>query len=300
MSSTPVLRGTTRADLLAIPAVLLGFHPTDSCVLLALSGKSVAFCARLDLDWFVYHFDDVADQIINASSQVEDCRFVLIGFGDPDLAGLAVTELASVVGESRVLDAMLTDGRTTWVLDADLQLHEIEPHTSALEAQAVYEGVRICADREEAVAPVEQHMPLPEAEVVAAEKLVGALSPEDAMDLLADLAESKEPLTPTEACILAVLLGDEDRLGALLIRLSTTNADAVWPNLVAARRVAPEDAEANVISLLGMASWLSGRGAAQTSCLEQLAHSAPGHAVTSLLRRLHRYGVPPSRWDEGL
>ena len=298
MSSTPVLRGTTRADLLAMPSVLLGFHPTDSCVVLALSGKSVAFCARLDLDWFVYHFDDVADQIINASSQVEDCRFVLIGFGDPDQAGLAVTELASVVGESRVLDAMVTNGQTTWVLDADLQVHEIECHTSALEAQAVYEGVRICADREEAVAPVEQHVPLPDPEVAAAQSLVRALSPEDAMDLLADLAESEERLTPTEACTLAVLLGDEDRLGALLTRLSITNADAVWPNLVAARRVAPEDVEANVISLLGMASWLSGRGAAQTSCLEQLARSDPRHAVASLLRRLHQCGIPPRRWDE--
>ena len=94
-----------------MPSVLLGFHPTNSCVVMGLCGATVAFCARLEVDWFVHHFDDVADQIINASSQVEACRFVIIGYGDPDLAGLAVTELASVVGEARVIDALVTDGR---------------------------------------------------------------------------------------------------------------------------------------------------------------------------------------------
>ena len=298
MSSTPVLRGTTRADLLAMPAVLLGFHPTHSCVVMGLSGTTVAFCARLEVDWFVHHFDDVADQIINASSQVEGCRFVIIGYGDPDLAGLAVTELAAVVGEARVIDALVTDGRTTWALDADLEAHEIESTSSSLEAQAVYEGIRICGDRGEAVAPVEFHSPPPSREVAAAEVLVAALPPGQALDLLEQLAESPAQLNPSEACLLSVLLEDEDRMGAVLARLSMDTADRIWPHLVSARQSATPQSEANVLALLGIASWLSGRGAAQTSCLEQLARISPGHELGGLLARVHRDAIPPRRWDE--
>ncbi|HRA04429.1 MAG TPA: DUF4192 family protein [Arachnia sp.] len=298
MSSTPVLRGTTRADLLAMPSVLLGFHPTNSCVVMGLCGATVAFCARLEVDWFVHHFDDVADQIINASSQVEACRFVIIGYGDPDLAGLAVTELASVVGEARVIDALVTDGRSTWALDADLEAHVIESTSSSLEAQAVYQGIRICGDRGEAVAPVELHNPAPRQEVEAAEALVSAMSPEEGMDVLEQLAESPVQLNPREACLLSVLLEDEDHLGALLARLSMDTADRMWPHLVSARQAATPQSEANILALLGIASWLSGRGAAQTSCLEQLARIHPGHELGRLLARVHRDAIPPRRWDE--
>lgn len=279
-----------------MPAVMLGFHPSDSCVVMGLSGRTVSFCARLDLDWFVHHFDQVADQIINASAHVPECRFVVIGYGDPDAASLAVAELVAVVGEQRVLEAMVTDGRTTWLFTSDLEPQEIECSTSALEAQAVYEGVRICADREEAVAPVERHEPLPADEVASAEALVTSLSPADAMDLLAELVESDEPLSPTEACTLAVLLEDEDRVAAVLSRLSILTAEVMWLNLLAARTVAPAASEDNVVALLGMASWLNGQGAAQSSCMEQLARSNPQHTVGGLLNRLHREGVPPRRW----
>ena len=298
MNSTPVLRGTTRADLIAMPTVLLGFHPSNSCVVMGLSGATVAFCARLELDWFVHHFDQVADQIINASAQVDGCRFVIIGYGEPDLACLAVTELASVVGESRVLDSLVTDGRSTWMLDHDLEPREIAASSSSIEAQAVYEGIRICADRREAVAPVERHAPLPPEEVDAAVALVTSLSPAAGMELLEQLAESSEPLSRTDACVLAVLLEDEDRMAALLVRLRMATADTVWPHLVAARPAATPESEDNVVALLGIASWLSGRGAAQTSCLEQLARRNPGHEIGRILDTIHRNGIPPRRWDE--
>lgn len=281
-----------------MPAVLLGFHPSDSCVVMGLSGPTVAFCARLDLDWFVTHFDQVADQILHASAQVPDCRFVLIGFGDPDLASLAVVEMSGVVGESRVLESLVTDGERYWCLDEDLETHEFQVGTSSLAAQAVYEGLRICADREQAVAPVELSEPLPPAEQEAGAALVASLSPDEGMARLAELAESADPLQPAEAQTLALLLLDEDRMGAVLARLSVASADLLWENLVAARRVAPPSAEPNVLALLGMASWLSGRGAAQTSCLEQVERIHPEHPVGALLSRIHRYGIPPRRWDE--
>ena len=94
-----------------------------------------------------------------------------------------------------------------------------------------------------------------------------------------------------------VLLADEDRFSAVLTQLTTTSADAYWERLVEARAVCPERHEPNLLALLALASWLSGRGAAHASCLDQLARRSPGHPVLGLLSRLHRDGVPPRFWD---
>lgn len=281
-----------------MPAVLLGFHPTDSCVVLGFEGSMVAFCARLDLDWFVTHFDQVADQIVSASSQVPGCRFALIGFGDPDLASLSVVEMAGVVGQSRTVDLLVTDGRTYWSLVDGLEPQEFTFDTSSVAAQAVYEGVRISADRAGAVAPVETSDPAPEDLVTSSRAVVASMSDQETMELLADLVSSAEALPAARALLLAVLVEDEDRMAAVLTQLTRATSEVAWINLAAARRVAPPESEANVLALLGMASWLSGHGAAHTSCLEQLQRIAPGHAVGSLVEMVHRDGIPPRRWDE--
>ncbi len=281
-----------------MPAVLLGFHPADSCVVMGLDGSSVEFCARLELDWFATHFDQVADQIIEASAQVPGCRFVLIAFGDPDVASLSVVELAGVVGEHRVVESLVADGERYWSLVDDDGSHEYAFDASALAAQAVYEGVRICEDRDEAVAPVELWEPLPSLEQDAAWQKIEGLAEDDRMALLGGLAEAATPPQGDDALMLATLLADEDRATAVLTRLATDNADRIWANLVAARRVAPEQCQPNVVALLGVASWLSGRGAAQTACLEQMARLAPDNPIGSLLSAVHRHGIPPRRWEE--
>lgn len=281
-----------------MPAVLLGFHPSDSCVVMGLEGATVSFCARLELDWFSTHFDQVAAQVLDASGQIPGCRFVLIGFGDPDVAAISVTELAGVVRPERVLEALVADGERYWSLTADDGVHEYAFDASALAAQAVYEGVRISASRRQAVAPVEAWEPRPAGEESAAAAWVDSMGADAAMELLAGLAEAATPPEPEDALILATLLADEDRAAAVLTSLTTGNADRVWSNLVAARRVAPRSAQANCVALLGMASWLSGRGAAQTSCLEQMERLDPDHTIGGLLATTHRHGIPPRRWDE--
>lgn len=110
--------------------------------------------------------------------------------------------------------------------------------------------------------------------------------------------EQEKELTRVAAVELAVLLDDEERMVSVLTALSSENADRVWRNLVSARRLCPPGYEANVLALLTAASWISGRGAAQTACLEQLADLDPRHVVGGLMADLHRRGTPPARWME--
>lgn len=280
-----------------MPAVLLGFHPVDSCVVMGLSGSSVEFCARMELDWFATHFDQIASQVVEASSQIPDCRFVLIAYGDPDIASLSVVEMAGVVGEHRVVESLVSDGAHYWSMTDGEEGHGYSFRSTALAAQAVYEGVRICDDRAEAVAPVERWEPRPWAEEEAVEGRLAAVPDAGLMDMLASLVEGPPPGTD-DALTIAVLLADDDRAAAVLMRLNKGNAEQMWENLAAVRRVATPRSEANIVALLGVASWLCGRGAAQTSCLEQLARLDPSHPIGGLLASVHQHGIPPRRWDE--
>ena len=45
------LHSSTDEDLLCVPGICLGFHPTESCVVLGISENHVEFCARADLGW---------------------------------------------------------------------------------------------------------------------------------------------------------------------------------------------------------------------------------------------------------
>ncbi|NHB83825.1 DUF4192 family protein [Tessaracoccus sp. HDW20] len=78
---TPLIRGTTRADLLALPAIMLGFHPTDSCVALALDGRTVRFCIRIDTPAVATELDRIVAMIRRAAFNAGAREFVLVGYG---------------------------------------------------------------------------------------------------------------------------------------------------------------------------------------------------------------------------
>lgn len=292
----PVIRGTTRADLLSLPSIMLGFPPEDSCVVMALRGTSVKFCARIDLEWFAEQFERVSAQVLRCAREAEADEFVFIGYGDPDVAGDAVARFTDHVGERNVLEALVTDGRRAWSI---FEAGGPEPYrfeTSAVAAQAVYSGVNLAVDRATAVAPITTSEPAGREALAEAEREVAVMSDEVGMERLRELAEGCGPLTAPQALLLAVLLGDDDRMTALLCRLTMANADAMWERLVAARRVGPEPYENNVLGLLGFASWLSGRGAAHSACLQELTRRCSSHPLLLTLARLHRDGVPPTKW----
>ncbi|MBB1510130.1 DUF4192 domain-containing protein [Tessaracoccus sp. MC1756] len=299
MHTLPVLRGTTRADLLALPSFMFGFHPSDSVVLLGMQGKMVSFSSRLEAKWFRTHFDRVAEQMLNVTSHVHGVRFILLGYSeDLDLAWASVMELADVLGAERVAEALVTDGSHYWSLTDDEGPVEYDFDASPVAAHAVYNGVSIYASREEAVAPVQAWEPPAQSEVDRALAEIAGFSEAEGLARLEALAEAQTPLEDGEGLMLACLLDDEDRSAALTTRLNTSTAEVIWHNLLAARRVTPRFVQPTVVALLGIASWLSGHGAQATACIEQMAALNPTHPIGMLLTSVHQHGIPPQRWDE--
>ncbi|MBK7820595.1 MAG: DUF4192 domain-containing protein [Tessaracoccus sp.] len=292
------IRGRSREDLLAIPPVVLGYHPEDSVVVLALYDGVLLMSARIRHDWHLEHHEETFAQLSAAIDNIPGCRFALLSYGERERASVSLLELADIIGHHLVLEALVTDGKRSWDLGTGDPPEPYRFEDTAVAAQAVFNGVSIARNREEAIAPVVEHEAPNPTLVAIAEDKVARLSPKRAMARMSRLVEQERALTPATAVELAVFLDDDERMVSVLAALNRENADRVWRNLVSARRLCPPGCEANVLALLTAASWLSGRGAVQTACLEQLAELDPRHVVGRMMADLHRRGAPPSRLSE--
>lgn len=302
MTTTETLTIHQFKDLVAAPSLLLGFHPQDSCVVMAArtdgSGRrEVLFCARVDLDWYLTCFDQVVEQLLAVEAQVGFCEWILVGYAaSEDDAVLCMEELQEVLGMETVMECLVCDGKKYWPLGMAGQALDYCFESSALAAQAVYKGISIARTRHATVAQVESG-------VVCPKRWEEAVSFVEELPLDAKLAELQrligEPRPGESAATrIAALLRDEDCFAAVLVELSTSNAEQHFDPLARARRACPEDAVANVLALLALTCWLAGRAAQHTSCLEQLARLAPEHPLLGVLLRMHRHAIPPKRWDE--
>ena len=306
MTST-TLRGNTRPDLLAVPAIMLGFHPANSLVVLGLRGTRVEFVARLDQGLPRHELRSVVTQVENALGNSGCGCSALIGFGG-DLQQ-TVLDLQNLRGLMRteVLETLAADGERFWsVGPLGPEPQEGIPYdltTCSLLAQSVYRGVSVRGSRAEAVAEV---MP-PPAHLVAslAERLddthatLAELGPDERLALCGRLLDDQSKVTDTQAAQLVCLLDDPDVVGAVLARLSRDTAPRIRGHLIRARQTVLGEAAGNVVGLLGIACWLAGEGAQQTECVEQLTALAPQSLLLGILRDVHGRGLSPSDWDCG-
>lgn len=300
-----ILRATSPADLLAVPAYMLGFRPSESLVVLALRGNRVEFAVRLDLVLDPPHLRKIAAQVRRARSATSGGGVVLIGFSaDPELAWRAVRDMSAVLG-TEVAEALVTTGTHYWQAGSRPPSPcEATPHddaSSEVTVRAVYEGISIHASRAEAVAAVQ---PPPAHELPGiAERLDDAfadtldLAEDERSALLRQLIESQAPLGEHDAAELACLLQDHELACEVLIHLDRDTAPHFRERLIETRRCVTEDFAPTVLGLLGVACWLAGEGAQQTDCIEQLAQLEPTHPLLRLLEAIHAGGVPPSAWD---
>ncbi|WP_449651338.1 DUF4192 domain-containing protein [Tessaracoccus sp.] len=302
------LHGRTSADLLAIPVIMLGFHPRESCVVLGVRGTRVVFCARMDLDWFThdFRFGEVADQLENAVSNCAGCSVAVLAYTtDPEAGAVAVGELVDVVGQDRVAEALVTNGDRFWYAHPGMLLPPegicYSYASSNFAAQAVYSGINVNPSRERAVEevqpPIAHDVAAMEADIATARRRTCSLAPMERMALLAEDVEHPEPLNPDRASELVVLLQEEDLFGEVLAHLSTASARLLRPRLAEARRRSPDVLAPNVLALLVLACWLDGEGAQQSECLSQLEALDPRHPLMDTLRAMHHRAVPPDKWD---
>ena len=301
------LRSHTDEDLLCVPGVCLGFHPTESCVVLGISENHVEFCARADLDWLDESGDDLIRQVEAAAQAVRSCSFVILGYtSDPEGNCERLMHLALEL-RGRVTDVLLATRDRYWVV-TPLGLEPPDgngwdPSVTNLSAEAVYLGIPVAASRAEVIAEVRPPDDPEEAEFLTESALdhVGRLDYEQRKELVEKLLDCGESLLPIEGAQLAVLVSDPRVAGDVVASLNREGAARLRPRIAYARRVCAASHAPEVLALLCLVCWFDNQGAQQTECLEQLERLTPEHRLLPLLRGLKALAVkPPVSFPSGM
>ena len=317
----PRLAVRSPADLLAAVPYLLGFHPRDSVVVVALRGRRIIFAARADLP-------DPADPVTPArhlalviARQAADTATVL-GYGPATRVTPAVDAVRAALADRRIdlLDALrVTDGRYWSYLCAEPECcppdgNPYDPSASEVTATAVFAGQVALPDRaalRARVAPVEgpERAALTRAAVRAERRLVDLLDRASPTELASGRLlraagatmvrralrgqRRGRRLTDDEVAWLALLLTDETVRDLAWERTDGREEDiALWADVF--RRAEPEFV-AVPGTLLAFAAWRAGQGALAAVALERTLAVHPDHPLARLLDELLRQGVPPER-----
>lgn len=108
MTTPTTITVADRQGLVALMPYLLGFHPTNSLVLVGLDGSRVTLCARLDLDCPLIH----ARETVQALAQ-HRVTLLAVAYGDRESAEPALDNIEELAASTdcELADAMrITDG----------------------------------------------------------------------------------------------------------------------------------------------------------------------------------------------
>ncbi|MEH0936853.1 DUF4192 domain-containing protein [Micromonospora psammae] len=326
MTATDLPRLTVRspADLIAAVPYLLGFHPADSVVVVAMRGRRIVFVARADLPdpgtdprLPARHLGEVLGRQDAESATV-------LGYGPAERVTPAVDAVRAVLADAglTVLDALrVTAGRYWSYLCAapDCCPPEGTPYDQAasqVSAAAVFAGQVALPDRAALtaqVAPVEgdAREALRRAAARAERRLLALLAEAPPADLLGgrtvraagvDAVRTAlrthrrgERLTDDEVAWLSLLLTHLPVRDHAWERTDGREEDiSLWGDVL---RRAEEELIAAPASLLAFAAWRAGQGALAAVALERALATHPDYSLAQLLDDLLRRGVPPSELD---
>ncbi|MEV6374232.1 DUF4192 domain-containing protein [Micromonospora musae] len=326
MASTELPRLAVRspADLIAAVPYLLGFHPAESVVVVAMRGRRVVFAARADLPDPAEDPGAPLRHLAHVVGRQRANAATVVGYGPAHRVTPAVDATRDALAEAGLvlLDALrVTDGRWWSYLCDEAgccppEGRRYDPGASEITASAVYAGQVALPDRDALVAQV--------APVDGAAREAMRRATAEAEQRLARLlgeASADDPLgggpvrAAGEAAVREALrrqrrgerLGDDEVawLSLLLTRVSvrdhawerTDGRDRdirLWTDVL--RRAEPELIAAPA-SLLAFAAWRAGQGALAAVALERALAEHPDYSLALLLDDLLRRGVPPSELD---
>jgi hypothetical protein len=335
--STPIrLSVRSTVDLLAVVPCLLGFHPVDSLVVVAMRAGQMVFAARGDLPGPRASGTvraGFADQLARVVVRQDVQTASVIGYGPPDLVADSLPAVCDALSRRgvEIFDALrVTAGRYWSFFCADPRCcppdgTAFDVATSSLTAEAVFAGQVVLPDRTaltRQVAPargltresmrqaaeraVDRLAALVVAEPVVAEPAsVHPAGTGPAVVLRAGKAavrealargETGDPLTDDEIAWLTLLLSHR-RVCDFAWDRTTPDEWQIALWTEVLRRAEPELAPAPA-SLLAFAAWRSGHGALASVALERALGADPAYPMALLLDAMLRRGVPPSAFGE--
>ncbi|NBE82282.1 DUF4192 domain-containing protein [Micromonospora rubida] len=320
----PRLTVRSPADLIAAVPYLLGFHPADSVVVVAMRGRRIIFAARADLPGPGDDPLDPATHLAGVIARQGAESATVLGYGDASRVTPAIDAVRGslAAAELTVLDALrVTDGRY-WSYLCDEPAccpPEGTPYdtgASEVSAAAVFAGQVALPDRAALttqVAPfggparVAMGRAVDRAERRLAAMLVGAPEADllggrtlrraglDAVRTALRQCRQGERLTDDEVAWLTLLLTHLPVRDHAWERTDGRERDlALWTDVL---RRAERDLIAAPGSLLAFAAWRAGQGALAAVALERVLEAHPDYSLALLLDDLLRRGVPPSQLD---
>lgn len=304
-SSAPLARIRDLHDLLGVIPHLLGFHPDESLVIIVMDGAQVQVTARVDLtdvatggqvemliDRLLLRWPSATVWLVGYSASETDAWRVLQRAEDHAGEALAGEPLCVSAGHYRVGDASGPRYRhdpTSTQSAAAATVHGLQarPNRAVLRAEVRVDPAM--------AAEAERHW------VTALDRLAGFDAhqlPDEMARALALHLNAPFGVPSVELAWLAVLANVPAARDRALVAISRDDADAhveLWSRVV---RACPYGTQQHALSLLGMAAWVSGNGALQSVCLEELEQQGADLALQGMLEKLNEGIVPPSYWDE--
>ncbi len=327
MTQMRTVLATGPGDLLAAVPGLLGFHPTDSVVVLTVGDATHRLHARTDLPEDASGIAALADHLVSVVAENGVQTVAVVVYTDvPGRAERVHRQFARRLRREGValLCSLRADGERWWRLDGGPDLDDpfragtpYDVGCHPLMAQAVVEGTVVLGSRQE-----------------LADTLVGTDLDEldEVTSLAADLLERGGALMASASISPAVRdrmveegrwvrqrvrdhLRDRRRLTApdvarLLVALtaSTEVRDVAWAEMThdnAGRHVdlwrdlvrrSPVELRAAPAALLGFAAWLAGDGALAWCAVDRAVEADPDYGLAALLARTLTGAVPPAVW----
>lgn len=321
------LRVRNTEDLLAVAPLVLGFHPTDSVMMLTSDGDR-PFHARSDLPARSAPsalVEALVDDIVRGA-RINGARspaFLFFSADEPAVRRVwaALRRRCRHAG-LRVVAAVRADGRRYFPLLGGGHLREVgvpyDVSAHPFLAQAVLRGIVIEKDRAAVVARV---APDPEAQRAVADAAqaagLAATPPpgtgadrrrwgEWVQQSLRRHLDHGSAATDEEVARIAWSVQDvrvRDAAWVLIRRADAHRHRDFWCDVV--RRV-PEPLVPAPAALLGWAAWQSGHGALAWIAVDRCREVDPDYSMVGLLAGCLQRAVPPDRlddplpWDEGL
>jgi hypothetical protein len=311
--SPNTLRLRSPADVVSAIPYLIGFHPSDSIVVLACDGVQGAYAVRLDLTAQEGLIEHIAGLIARRGPD----GVILAGYGPAGRVTAVVERVRARLHDHgvRVREALrVEDGRFWSYLCADTACCPPEGTpvnlvSSPVAAAAIAGGLVALPDRRELermLAPAGGER-MRQA-TIRAERALAAWAEESTEAVPHRMTREGVPLVRTiveRACAGSGPPGDDEVawLGLLLaslrvrdeawVRMSEPHLDAhmsLWRHVLT--RVA-EPYAAPPACLLAFAAWRAGEGALANIALDRALTADPAYSMARLLQELFISGLPP-------
>jgi hypothetical protein len=310
-------------DVIAIVPYLVGFDPSNSLVVIGLTGKAVGFAGRLDLPTDPAElpgYRHAVEHLADATAR-NATACLLVGYGPAQIVTpvMDLARQAMTAAGLPVLEALrVTDDRYfSYVCPAEGK--PVPGQGSRVQAAAVFAGMTTRPSRADLAGCIAAHtgqrrLQLNRAVRNAAQRLGDELDTVNsggeadqtlpfvhrrgiaAVDHAIAEHRAGQALSDHEAATLLILLHNLSVRDHAMLHTEATDVD-LWIDLT---RRASDDLVASAGTLLAYAAWLRGDGALANVALERVADADPDYTMAHLLRHALHAGIHPTLFHDWL